>query len=273
MFSLDALTQGIKSELLDFDGSDRSSLGPSLILNDRERGEKVLSYVLENLEQCKYFRFAVAFITTSGVACIHQTLKDALSRGCTGEILVSRYLNFSDPLAIAKLRKFDGVSIRFINELDFHGKLFYFSFKDFNRLLIGSSNLTQAALGMNTEVNLNISVSHTAGLNHQITKHIEKWINNTNPISDDELATYASTWKRLQVKKTAIETFVNETDFSEFFVPIQPNSMQVDALHQLNKVRLSGAKRSLVISATGTGKTVLSALDVKQFGALKFDIT
>lgn len=267
MFSLDSLTQGIKSELLDFDESDRTSLGPSLVLNDRERGERVLSYVLENLEQCKYFRFAVAFITTSGVACIHQTLKDALSRGCTGEILVSRYLTFSDPHAIDKLRKFDGVTVRFIEESDFHGKLFYFSFENFNRLLIGSSNLTQAALGKNTEINLNISIAHNAGLNHRIIQHLDKWIKNTKPITDAELTTYADTWQRLQEKKAKIEAFVNETNLNESFKPIRPNSMQIDALKQLNQVRLNGANRTLIISATGTGKTVLSALDVKQFGA------
>lgn len=269
MFSLNALTQGVKSGLLDFDGSDRTSLGPRLILNDRERGEKVLSYVLDNLEQCKHFRFAVAFITTSGVACIHQTLKDALTRGCTGEILVSKYLTFSDPLAIDKLRKFDGLTVRFIDESDFHGKLFYFSFQDFNRLLIGSSNLTQAALGKNTEVNLNLSIAHSAGLNHQIIEYLEKWTRNSNPITDIELAAYADTWKRQQVKKQTTATFGNETNFEECFEPIRPNAMQVNALNQLNKVRLGGAKRTLVISATGTGKTVLSALDVQQFRAKK----
>jgi len=174
MFSLDALSRGIKSGLLEFDRSEQTDLSPGLVLNDRERGEKVLSYVLENLEQCKTFHLAVAFITTSGVACIHQTLKDAIARGCSGEILVSRYLNFSDPVAIEKLRHFDGVTIRCIEEPDFHGKLFYFTFEKFNRLLIGSSNLTQAALGKNTEINLNLSLSHNAGLNQKILTHLEK---------------------------------------------------------------------------------------------------
>jgi superfamily II DNA or RNA helicase len=43
--------------------------------------------------------------------------------------------------------------------------------------------------------------------------------------------------------------------------------MQIDALANLNAVRVAGKKKSLIISATGTGKTVLSALDVKQMGA------
>src|SRR5699024_2674515 len=39
--------------------------------------------------------------------------------------------------------------------------------------------------------------------------------------------------------------------------------MQIEALESLNNLRLIGEKRGLVISATGTGKTYLSAFDVR----------
>ena len=41
--------------------------------------------------------------------------------------------------------------------------------------------------------------------------------------------------------------------------------MQKDALKGLQAIRDSGKKKALVISATGTGKTFLSAFDVQQF--------
>ena len=40
----------------------------------------------------------------------------------------------------------------------------------------------------------------------------------------------------------------------------QPNAMQADALEALEKLRANGEEKGLVISATGTGKTFLSAL-------------
>ena len=46
---------------------------------------------------------------------------------------------------------------------------------------------------------------------------------------------------------------------------ISPNEMQKDALKGLQAIRDSGKKKALVISATGTGKTFLSAFDVQQF--------
>ena len=39
--------------------------------------------------------------------------------------------------------------------------------------------------------------------------------------------------------------------------------MQRDALKALQDIRAKGAKKSIIISATGTGKTMLSALDVR----------
>ena len=45
--------------------------------------------------------------------------------------------------------------------------------------------------------------------------------------------------------------------------------MQEEALEKLAGVRKKGHNRSLIISATGTGKTVLSALDVKNFDTKK----
>ena len=40
--------------------------------------------------------------------------------------------------------------------------------------------------------------------------------------------------------------------------------MQQEALLALDLVRSQGAERAIIVSATGTGKTILSALDVRQ---------
>lgn len=48
---------------------------------------------------------------------------------------------------------------------------------------------------------------------------------------------------------------------------IKPNKMQLEALQNLKQLRENGEKKALIISATGTGKTYLSAFDVKEFKA------
>ena len=45
--------------------------------------------------------------------------------------------------------------------------------------------------------------------------------------------------------------------------------MQIAALEQLKTLRATGAKKGLIISATGTGKTYLSAFDVRNFAPKK----
>jgi superfamily II DNA or RNA helicase/HKD family nuclease len=279
MYSVELLGKSVDSSFVNLESNSVSDFSTSLILNDKQRGEKVLSHLLSNLEECSYFRFAIAFVTTSGVACIHQSLRDAVNRGCKGQILVSQYLNFSDPVAIDRLRNFAGVEIRFINEVNFHGKLYYFEFESHSRALLGSSNLTQGALGKNAEVNLKLSFSKFSGLYEEINDQFDEWFQKSEPITDAQLASYAETHKErtTSVERTSIfdpasgQLHVMETQSSnyieEFKAFIKPNSMQLDALKCLEKVRNEGKKRSLVISATGTGKTVLSALDVQQFGA------
>jgi HKD family nuclease len=55
----------------------------------------------------------VAFVTTSGVATIINKLKELENREIKGEILVSQYLNFTQPEALKKLAQFK--NIRFKN--------------------------------------------------------------------------------------------------------------------------------------------------------------
>ena len=62
---------------------------------------------------------------------------------------------------------------------------------------------------------------------------------------------------------------VSEDDFFENHIIIKENSMQQQAISNLNKLRLNNQDKALIIAATGTGKTYLSAFDVKQMNPNK----
>ena len=138
MYSPDEVIEGVYSGLIEHNPDASTYFLPQLVLNDSNRGRKILEFVLENLEECSFFRGAVAFITRSGVACIHQTLKDYVERGGSGEVLVSKYLNFSDPEAIRTLASFQNIRVRFINDINFHGKTYLFEYDQYAKVLIGS---------------------------------------------------------------------------------------------------------------------------------------
>jgi superfamily II DNA or RNA helicase/HKD family nuclease len=61
------------------------------------------------------------------------------------------------------------------------------------------------------------------------------------------------------------------TEEKLFFINrISPNKMQIEALRNLSALRDNKKKKALLISATGTGKTYLSAFDVKSLGSKRF---
>ena len=268
MYSAEDLLAGARSGLIESDPDVASILHPQLVLNDLSKGEKVLGFILENLSLCKKFRFAVAFVTRSGVACLYQTLKEFSARGGTGEILISSYLNFSDPHAIKTLKNFPGLDIKFVSAPNFHGKTFLFDFDNFSRVLIGSSNLTQDALGKNTEINVVVSLKRGSTLYKSIDSSLSYWSHTAEEITAQRLKEYEGDWR---LAKASAQARSNDYGLSahktEGLPVIHPNAMQTKALAGLNAVRMAGKKKSLIISATGTGKTVLSALDVRRMGA------
>ena len=146
MFSQSDFADGIISGLIKNDPDTPTQFQPGLVLNDHKNGRKALEFLVGNLTACRSFVIAVAFVTRSGVACLHQSLKDFGDRGGRGSILVSTYLNFSDPNAIKALSKFSGIDVSFVNEPNFHGKTYLFEHDNYAQIMIGSSNLTQNAL-------------------------------------------------------------------------------------------------------------------------------
>ena len=166
---------------------------PRLVLNDYANGRKTLEYVLDNIQSCNSFVLAIAFVTRSGVACLHQSLKEFGERNAQGEILVSTYLNFSDPSAIKALSNFSGIKVSFVNESNFHGKTYFFEHDDYAQIMIGSSNLTQNALGKNTEVNLGVSAQRESSLYHHTRKQLDYWSGRAETVSEENLESVSYT--------------------------------------------------------------------------------
>ena len=70
------------------------NLKPKILINDKSKEKKVLSSVIDNLLDCEEFSFAVAFLTSGGVASLHTTFKLLEEKNIKGNIIISDYLNF-----------------------------------------------------------------------------------------------------------------------------------------------------------------------------------
>jgi len=230
---------------------------PELIVNQKNPPKKVLSTILHELEYCNQFFISVAFVTTSGVATLINKLKELENRGVKGKILVSQYLNFTQPEALKRLIQFDNIELKIATTGNTHTKGYIFKSKDHYNLIIGSSNLTAQALCSNKEWNIKVSALNESGIVEQVLREFHSDFEKGTSVTLEYILGYEEIFRNQQFQNQNIN-FQSNT-FSQPL--ITPNSMQIEALENLQRLRGEGKNKALIISATGTGKTYLSAFD------------
>lgn len=143
-----------------------------------------------------------------------------------------------------------------VSNIGFHSKSYIFEFKDDYKILIGSSNITSSAFKSNIEWNVKtIAKKDDIFLKDVLNEFGTLWKNSIDV--DDKFLTSYSNFLNSQNK-----------EFKSFNLnQIKTNFMQEKALEKLENLRKKGERKALIIAATGTGKTYLSAFDVKNFKA------
>lgn len=234
---------------------------PEFLVNDKVLGKKVLTSISRELKECDEFWFSVAFITTSGLAVLQSLFKELEEKGIKGRILVSQYLNFTQPEALRKLLSLTNIETRIAVSGNFHSKGYLFKKESYYNLIVGSTNLTASALSTNKEWNLKISATSESFIISHALKEFKAEFENAIVVDEEYITSYS---KLYQSYRTKTQKLTEELDISQS-VEIKPNRMQSDALNNLIKLREEDKRKALLISATGTGKTYLSAFDIKQF--------
>ncbi len=229
---------------------------PLLIANNDE--EKMLHAIRQELSQANHFIFSVAFISSRGVALLKEAL---LQFTGTGEIITSNYLDFNDPAVFRELLLLENVRTFLHEDVDrgFHAKGYIFHREDGVTAIVGSSNLTDKALLVNQEWNLRFSASSDGDIAFQLKDAVVRQKNRSVPLSEEWIDHY-------EENRTFRPVLVPGGDSPVESLPegkIYPNDMQVRALEALREVQELGEDKAVIISATGTGKTILAALAVR----------
>lgn len=265
MGEINSLSQSLQQSFINKAQNANKNYQAALLTNDKKEGKKFLSTLLKELGQCDEFFISVAFVTNSGVATIINSLQELEKNNIKGKVLVSQYLNFTEPDALRKLSKFQNIVLKIATN-DFHSKGYLFRHGNINNIIIGSSNLTANALCSNKEWNLKVSSTKDGLLYEQVINEFDKELANAKDVTADFINEYTEIWnKAKQFRKQ--NNIAAQTALSKF---VTPNQMQSEALKNLNDLRKSGKNKALIISATGTGKTYLSAFDVQQYKPKKF---
>ena len=99
---------------------------PELLVNQKRPQKKVLTSIIHELEHCIGFQISVAFVTKGGVATLLNTLNSLQKRGVKGQLLVSQYLNFTQPEALKSLAQFKNIDLRITTKGNAHAKDIFF---------------------------------------------------------------------------------------------------------------------------------------------------
>lgn len=259
------------------DSDERYS--PRILANDEGQGANVLSTLKAELSDCTSFAFSVAFITSSGMQVLVDILSDLKTRNIPGKILTSTYLNYNDPDALEKLAEYPNIESR-VYQGDLHAKGYFFNKRQISTIIIGSSNLTQRALTCNKEWNILFRSFPNGTMLLDAQKEFDKlWDDEeTTPLTRDWIADYrrylaqqkrhanapkpSAPFRRTDNPRPGEDTGESLGDTTH--PRIIPNKMQLNALEALDVLHERDEPRALLVSATGTGKTYLSALDVER---------
>jgi superfamily II DNA or RNA helicase len=243
--------------LLDDNIEAKVGFSPQLIINDHKKGLKVLTQLKKELDTCSSFCFSVAFITYSGINILLEKLKELENKNIQGKIITSNYLNFSEPKALERLLEFSNLDIHIYEKAAFHIKGYMFDHKQYHSLFVGSSNLTHQALLSNKEWNLKISGKENGALLKNINNEIETLYKDSIPLTKQWLEAYTLKYNETKELRKSVKEFNIKT------LTLEPNFMQRKAVEALSELRENGETKAILVSATGTGKTYLSAFDVK----------
>lgn len=241
------------------ENSYKSEDGPVLLYNNSIQGIKVHSSLVNEMRTCNAFDFSVAFITTGGLSTLYDSFRDISERKVKGRILTTDYLDFNDPDALEWLLEFTDLEIRVCEER-FHTKGYTFYHGNEVVSLVGSSNLTDRALCENLEWNLKIKFQKQDVLAETIRSEFKRMWDSAVPLTKGWISDYRNRRSIRKIEKPVIPESK----------AVEPNAMQVEALDALSRSREDGKRRALLVSATGTGKTYISAFDVKAFAPRRF---
>ena len=268
MSKVDELRLGFETAYINGSVASNNLYRPQFVSNNHKEGKKVLSSVEDELLKCDRFQISVAFITMSGITPLLQTLKELENKNIPGEILTTNYLNFSEPVALKKLNDLSNITLKMYdveaaNE-GFHTKGYIFRKDEIYRIIIGSSNITSAALTSNREWNTKLISTEQGEMAKEIVAEFKELWNSPYALSFDIF--YENYKERYQIIKHQREAAKLDEITSIEKYTLQPNSMQVGFITNLKKILAAGEKRALLISATGTGKTYASAFAMRELG-------
>lgn len=249
----------------------------------------------EDIRKSSSIYILSSFIMKSGIDIIYDDLKISLDKGADIKILTGDYLYVTQPQALEKLLTLesDNLEIRLWRSdgATFHPKSFIFKHREEGAIIVGSSNLSRAALTTGVEWNLRMNrqaskstfdqsvfqfiklfyADETIEINRESIKQYEKDYHDYHAKNPNIIHTWTKKEEIQLTLPTEEEQLPNQIEEKTTYeINITPRPAQKEALEALQSTMEEGYDKAMVVMATGLGKTYLAAFFAKQFKKILF---
>lgn len=251
------------TELADPPSLPEIPLSGSALLTNAAKDQNMAAELRREFRTADSVDLICAFIKSSGIRVIHDELMELRDRGVPLRVITTTYCGATEAAAVNRLVNVYGAEVKINYDpktTRLHAKAWLLRRNSgFDTAYIGSSNLSNSALIDGIEWNVRTSNAATPEIMDKFIATFDTYWNDSHfetydPSGDQELLTDA-----LQLASGRSSNLIELSGLD-----VRPYPYQADMLEALQAERKEhGRHRNLIVAATGTGKTVVAALDYR----------